>query len=52
MNMKKIIITALLALVWVAGSSQEAENDSIPDGIFWRRGECPWIAICSLTKIS
>ena len=33
MNMKKIIITALLALVWVAGSSQEAENDSIPDGI-------------------
>ena len=34
--MKKIIITALLALVAMAGSAQEAESDSIPDGIFFR----------------
>jgi len=34
--MKRIIITALLALVAMVGNAQEAENDSIPDGIFFR----------------
>ena len=32
----KSIITALLTFVAMAGSAQKAENDSIPDGIFFR----------------